>query len=103
MYNSSFLNSDNSEKLLEILSESSFQNGLRQGVPENIKIAHKFGEREITLDKKQLHDCGVIYYPSNPYLLCVMTQGKDYKELERILGHISKEVYEEFDSRSIDN
>jgi beta-lactamase class A len=102
LYNSSFLDTENSEKLLATLSESSFNQGLRQGVPENIKISHKFGEREITkTGEKQLHDCGIIYYPTNPYLLCVMTKGKDFKELTRIIGHISSEVYKEFDSRKI--
>ncbi len=104
LYNSSFLNSDSSEKLLEILSRSSFQHGLRSGVPQNIKIAHKFGEREIpNTGEKQLHDCGIIYYPTNPYLLCIMTRGKDFKELSKIIEYISEEVYKEFDSRRLKN
>jgi len=101
LYNVSFLSNTNSEFALKILSESFFMDGLRRGVPENIKIAHKFGERILESGEKQLHDCGIIYYPDNPYLLCVMTQGEDFTVLAEIVGNISEEVYKEFDSRKI--
>ncbi len=102
LYNSSFLDKYNSEKLLGILSKNSFKNGLRAGLPDGIVVANKFGERTLTsTNEKQLHDCGIVYYPTNPYLLCVMTKGKDFKNLEKIISHISREVYKEFDSRRI--
>ena len=43
---------------------------------------------------RQLHDCGIIYYPNNTYLLCIMTRGKDFKQLESVIAGISKTVYE---------
>lgn len=102
LYNASFLTPESSEKALGWLSESSFKDGLVGGVPKEMRIAHKFGERERTADgAKQLHDCGIIYYPENPYLLCVMTRGKDFNELAAIIAHISKEVYEEVNSRRL--
>jgi len=27
----------------------------------------------------QLHDCGIVYYPETPYLLCVMTKGWNFE------------------------
>jgi beta-lactamase class A len=101
LYNASFLNPESSEKLLDIMSHSYFEKGLRAGVPNNIKISHKFGERFLDNGEKQLHDCGIIYYPDNPYLLCVMTKGRDFGKLEKIISWISKETYEEFHSRRI--
>lgn len=100
LYNSSFLNKKNSEKLLGFLSESTFNQGLRAGLPVDTKLAHKFGEREISATgEKQLHDCGIVYYPENPYLLCVMTKGKNMTDLTNIIKYISNEVYKEFNSR----
>lgn len=101
LYNVSFISAEHSEELLAIMSENSFTAGLRQGVPQNVEISHKFGERYLENNEKQLHDCGIVYYPDNPYLLCVMTRGKNFDELSQVIGTISKSVYEEVDSRRL--
>lgn len=99
LYTSSYLSPKYSDEILEHLSKSHF-NALRSGVPEGVAVASKFGERYFD-ETKQLHDCGVVYYPGNPYLLCVMTQGKDYAYLARIITEVSKRTYAEVESRSL--
>lgn len=100
LYNGSFLSLEMSERALEILSRSDYKEGLVAGVPKNLKVSHKFGEREIVeLSVSQLHDCGIIYYPDNPYLLCIMTRGKNKTALVNAISAISKKVYSEVDSR----
>lgn len=105
LYNSTYLNQEDSEWLLELLSKSDFQNGIKKGVPEDIVVSNKFGEKGIIFDNPnpemlgtisvlQLHDCGIIYYPDNPYFLCVMTEGGDYYLQEKVIQEISKIVYE---------
>lgn len=101
LYNASYLNAELSEKALEWLAQSDFGGGLRAGVPMHITVAHKFGERNMADGTKQLHDCGIVYYPDNPYLLCVMTKGKDFDELLRVISHISLVIYTEVDSRRL--
>lgn len=103
LYNVSFLNRDSSEKLLSILAQSNFDNGLTEGVLQDVKVSHKFGERSLENGEKQLHDCGIIYYPENPYLLCIMTRGNDFDNLAEIISIISEKFYKEFDSRRIGN
>jgi beta-lactamase class A len=83
-----------SNKALEILSTVEFRDGLRAKLPPEIKIAHKFGERG-TRDGFQLHDCGIVYYPERPYLLCVMTRGQDMDSLKEVIQDISFMVYSE--------
>lgn len=102
LYNSSFFDQNiSSENALKLLTETDFNDGLKAGVPDNIKVAHKFGEREgFSNGLRQLHDCGIVYYPSNPYLLCVMTQGKDLDKLKQVIKEISQKFYEEFSSRA---
>ncbi len=82
LFNASYLTKEFSEKALAILSEVDFRDGLVAGVPKNMPVAHKFGEREY-LGKKQLHDCGIIYYPDHPYLLCVMNRGDDLQKNDK--------------------
>ncbi len=101
LYNSSFLRPDSSEKLLSIMANAVSVGGLRDGVPNDISVAHKFGERSTDATNRQLHDCGIVYYPGNPYLLCVMTKGRDLAKLREVISHISKAVYEEVDARKI--
>ncbi len=107
LYNASYLSIDMSEKALDLLSQSTFNEGIVTGVPAGTKVAHKFGERTIPATEtgsgevKQLHDCGIVYFPENPYMLCIMTRGYEFEKLETVLGDISRMVYEEVNSRKI--
>lgn len=91
--NATFLNRKFSEEALDILSRVEFQDGIAGGASKGITVAHKFGERGVrnngALAGVELHDCGIVYNPSNPYLLCIMTRGYDVKELEDIISKIS--------------
>lgn len=95
LYNSSYLNKTNSEFALNLLSQVDFKNWLPSWVPEGIKVAHKFWEYSINWNVKQLHDCGIVYYPKHPYLICIMTRWTDYTQLEWILSKTSKLVFTE--------
>lgn len=93
LYNASYLNKDYSEKLLYILSESKYKNGLVAGIPADVKVSHKFGERRFG-NADQLHDCGIIYKKDKNYLLCIMTRGNDFDNLSKTIQELSKLVYE---------
>jgi len=87
LFNSSFLSQANSEGALKLLSESEFKDGIRKNIPKDIKVASKFGERGLENGTIQIHECGIIYYPKHPYLLCVMTRGE---EGVRLIEHITE-------------
>jgi beta-lactamase class A len=101
LYNSSYLTSKSSEQILSWLSDSQFKDGLAAGLPAGIQVAHKFGEITHTDGTNQLHDCGIIYFPENPYILCVMTKGGDWGDLEKVISTVSHMVYKEIDSRKL--
>ncbi len=100
LYNATYLNRDNSEKALRLLSETDFDGGIRAGVPESVLVAQKFGEVRMvnedgTFIGKELNNCGIVYFPKHPYLLCVMTKrlGNDIPALQQTVGTISRMVY----------
>lgn len=100
LYNATYLDRTNSERALQLLSETDFTAGIESGVPNNVLVAQKFGEVRITdannvTTGKEVHNCGIIYYPDHPYLLCIMTQGTgdDVKALESNIADISRIVY----------
>lgn len=95
LYNATYLNRSMSEKALRLLTKTEFQDGIVAGVPQDITIAHKFAERSYTTgEEKQLHDCGIVYDPKGPYLVCVMTRGSDFNKLKDIIKNISIITYE---------
>jgi len=95
LYSATYLNQENSEKALNMLSKTTFKEGLAGGIPENIAIAHKYGENfESDTRQAELHDCGIIY-TENPYLLCIMTKGKTLDGLKATIREISSIVYRE--------
>ena len=92
LYNSSYLSHEYSEKALDLLTKTEFDQGLRAGVPPEIAVAHKFGEGG-DVNEHQIHDCGIVYYPGHPYLLCIMSRGKEIAKLEGAVAKISTFVY----------
>jgi beta-lactamase class A len=97
LYNASYLNREYSQKALDLLSKTDFR-GIQKGLPSDVTVADKFGEREINSGgenvQRELHDCGIIYKNTQPYTLCIMTSGKDFNDLISIIAGISAFVYQ---------
>ncbi len=98
LYNSTYLSREMSERVLKLMTTHDFPQGIEAGVPDNIEVAEKFGERQIfntqgDIEKKELHDCGIIY-SDKPYILCIMTSRQDFKSLQSHIQDISKMVYD---------
>ncbi len=92
LYSSTYLKTASSEYALTLLSKSTFQLGIAHAIPKEISIVHKFGEQGTPLGK-ELHEIAIIYLNNNPYLLTIMTQGKEMDKLPPILSEISKITY----------
>lgn len=98
LYNATYLNRDYSTQLLKLLSESDFTEGIESGVPNGVLVAQKFGDARIPDEQgvqvgAELQDCGIVYYPDHPYVLCVMTKGQSISLLEQTISGISQIVY----------
>ena len=95
LYNSSYLDRTMSEKALSLLTKTTFDKGLVAGIPQNVTIAHKFGERRyVNTGEHQLHDCGIVYNEKTPYMICIMTRGNNFENLENVIKQISKTIYD---------
>jgi len=103
LYNATYLSAASSEQALKLLSQATFTDGLVAGVPEGTLVAHKFGEHVLTSGSTptgiELSDCGIVYYSSHPYLLCVMTAAKDEATAASTIASISKTTYAAVDAR----
>lgn len=95
LYLSSFLERKSSNEILDILTTTPFNNKLASGIPADVKVAHKIGVWDLDAkDGKGIiySDCGIVYVPSRPYLLCIMTKSTDEKAAE-YMGRLSKMTY----------
>jgi hypothetical protein len=93
-----------SNSILELLSQATFTNGLVAGVPSTVPVAHKFGEHAVETSTKQvagveLSDCGIVYHPTRPYLICVMTEGKDTLALADFIAQVSRVTYDDVNAQ----
>lgn len=99
IYNAGYLNRENSEYAAELLSQCEFKDGLLKGLPTGTKAAHKFGETGND-SEKQLHESAIVYLQGAPYLLTVMTRGKDFPSLQRFMAETSQAVYDEMKAKA---
>lgn len=104
LFNASYLNRDMSEQALRFLSQTSYRDGIISGVPRDIDVVAKYGERVLDdrsngqpAAMKQLHEVGIVYHPRHPYIMGVMVRGSDPSRLQKVLRGISALIFEEVD------
>jgi beta-lactamase class A len=87
LYFAGIVSKENSQKILDILTKTPFDDKLRAGVPKEIVVSHKIG-----VYGDIFQDCGIVYEPNRPYLLCMYSHSTEKVAAER-MGEVSKLVY----------
>lgn len=90
LYNATYLNWENSEKILSFLSQSPFNDKIVAGVPKDIKVSHKIG---VAVEKGTFSDCGIVYAPNRNYLLCLGSAGGNEDQAKKFMEEVSESVY----------
>lgn len=96
LYVASYLNRENSEYILELLSKNSFKEFLNLGLPTEVVFSHKQGEN---VNLNVFADSGIVYLENRPYVLSVMIEpiqktgieGKSYAQ--ELFNEISQEAF----------
>lgn len=94
LYFATFLSPELSEKLLDLATDTQVENLISAGVPPEIQVSHKYGERP-----DGIADYGIIYEPKNPYLLCMMTRDVELTTAKNLISSISKTIYKFISSK----
>jgi beta-lactamase class A len=93
LYLSSFLSKKHSTLILDTLTQTQFDKKIVSGVPEHIPVSHKIGVFSKYYDDRDLFtDCGIIYAPERPYILCVFVENTE-EQAEKHMATISSMVY----------
>jgi beta-lactamase class A len=85
-----------SRRMLDILHQQRFKDGIPAGLPEGARVAHKTGEISTAA-----HDAGIVFLPDRePYVLAVLTQWPPEAGRRReTIAHISQSVFEHLKAR----
>jgi len=90
LYFSTYLRRTFSQLTLSMMAETDYNSMLPSGVPSSVKVAHKIG---FYPDGGSYHDCGIVYAPDKPYILCVMSRDSTMAEANSAIAGISSIVY----------
>lgn len=90
LYNATYVNLDNSQKILDFLANSPYNDKIRAGVPKDIAVSHKIGTAG---QENTFSDCGIVYSPNRHYMLCIGSINADEKTAAQFMAEISKAVY----------
>ena len=87
LYQSSVLTRQDSEEMLGFLTDTIYELWMAAGIPENVRVAHKFG-REIHV----VNDGGVVYY-EKPFVLVIMSKGVIENEADEVFPELSRSIF----------
>jgi beta-lactamase class A len=92
LYFSSYLQKQDSQEILSYLTHSAETERLTKQLPGSVLVAHKNGVYN-TNENWAESDCGVVYVPRRPYILCIMV-GLPQDQANAFIAQVSKEVYD---------
>lgn len=89
-----------SRRMLDILHQQQFRDGIPAGLPEGARVANKTGEISTAA-----HDAGIVFLPDrDPYVLAVLTQWPpDAGRRREVIARISQCVFEHLQTGEEEN
>lgn len=90
LYDAKYVSAEHSQKILEYLANTPFNDKIAAGIPEGVVVSHKIGTATL---EETFSDCGFIYAPNRNYLLCLGSNGGDEKRAAQFMAEISAAVY----------
>ncbi|MDZ7586860.1 MAG: serine hydrolase [Patescibacteria group bacterium] len=88
LYQDKLINKQSKEKLFKSLTETVNEDRIPAGVPEGIRVIHKFGS-----ETGVVNDCGIVEAKS-AYVICMMSTEINAGEAQELLPKISRVVWE---------
>jgi len=82
------LNKEDSKLLQNYMTDTIFEKWLRAGIPEEIKVVHKYGR-----EARSVSDAGIII-ADKPFVLVIMTDGVIESEADELFPKLTKLLYD---------
>jgi beta-lactamase class A len=88
LWKESVVSEESQDEILNSLTDTIYEEHLAAGVPDNVRVAHKFG-REVHV----VNDAGVVFF-NEPYVLVIMSKGVVDQEADEVFPNLAKVIYE---------
>ncbi len=88
LYKKELLNEEKTEELESFMIDTNFENWLRLGIPEDIKLIHKYGR-----EARVVNDAGIVM-SDRPFVMVVMADGVIEKEADELIPKLAKLLYD---------
>jgi len=95
LYDGGLISNTHRDEFLNYLTDTIYEDHVVAGVPDDIKVAHKYG-RELHV----INDAGIVF-SQNPYVVVILSKGIVEKEADYVYPQISKLIYEVFVKYSV--
>ncbi len=94
LYLATYLSKEDSNNILNLLTQTDRTDRIVSGVPKEVKVAHKYGLFRSSDGVEEVNnDCGIVYAEKRPYLLCVAVFA-DEKTAAKHISTLSKKIYD---------
>lgn len=87
LWNETIVSEQSKKEILDSLTGTIYENYLPAGLPESIKIAHKYGA-EVNV----INDCGIVI-SEKPYIICIMGERISKSEADIFIPEFSRFVF----------
>ena len=93
LYHSTILEPKNSQYILSLLADTTFDARKIAQLPPHVKIAHKFGVYDDAKMAHMFRDCGIIYSGKSRVLYCIVIQNQPEGEAINLTGRMIKAIH----------
>ncbi|MBU0569297.1 class A beta-lactamase-related serine hydrolase [Patescibacteria group bacterium] len=88
LWKDNIVSEESRDEILAFLTDTIYEDHLAAGIPDEIRIAHKYG-REVHV----VNDAGIIF-TDEPFIVVIMSKGVVESEADEVIPELAKMVYE---------
>ncbi|MFH1561684.1 MAG: serine hydrolase [Patescibacteria group bacterium] len=88
LYQNKILSEEFSQKMLEDMTKTIYEDRIPAGVPEGIRVAHKVGS-EVGV----VSDAGIVYVPGKPFILVILSQDTKEATAKEAFPELANQIY----------
>jgi len=89
LWKGNVVNKKDKDEILSFMTDTIYEQWLTPGVPEGVKVSHKYG-REVHV----VNDAGIVM-TDNPYVVVILTKGVVEREADEVFPQLSQIIYNE--------
>ncbi len=93
LYHSTILEPENSQYILSLLADTTFDARKIAMLPPYTKVAHKFGAYDDAKTEHLFRDCGIIYSGKSRILYCIVIKNQEKDEAIRMTGRLIRAIH----------